>query len=98
MLAYGIGKPTECVDPDTLDQQEWQLYQQAPVTQEGLQTVLGVLQTDCAFPVEQHPVGQCADHNAQIGPLHRRPQIGDRGAAALAVADGVLVAADAVVA
>src|SRR4051812_16273204 len=31
LLAYAIGKPGPSVDPDTLDQQEWQLHQQAAV-------------------------------------------------------------------
>jgi hypothetical protein len=29
LLAYAIGKPTEAVDPDSLDLKEWQLYRQS---------------------------------------------------------------------
>jgi hypothetical protein len=31
LLGYAIGKPTETVDPDTLDQQEWAIFRQIPV-------------------------------------------------------------------
>src|SRR5262249_57023301 len=31
LLAYTVGKPGNAVDPDTLDQQEWQMHQQAAV-------------------------------------------------------------------
>ena len=31
LLSYAIGQPTEAVDPDTLDQQEWAIFRQVPV-------------------------------------------------------------------
>src|SRR5947208_3541493 len=31
LLSYTVGKPGPAVDPDTLEQQEWQLHQQAAV-------------------------------------------------------------------
>jgi len=30
VLAYGVGKPAPAVDPDTLDVQEWALWQHNP--------------------------------------------------------------------
>ena len=47
-------------------------------------------------PVKGDFLGQCIGDDAQIGPGHRRPQIADRGRAALAVTRRRLVIADAV--
>ena len=49
-----------------------------------------VFDADGAMAVEQHAVDQRADFDGQTGPRQRRPQIGDRGAAAAAIADGHL--------
>jgi hypothetical protein len=52
--------------------------------------VLRKFETDCAPALEQYPLRQCAGHDPQIGPLQRRTQIGDRGAAPAHVAYGHL--------
>ena len=56
-----------------------------------------VFDADRAAALDQHPRHQRAGLHGEVAARHRRAQIGDRRAAALAVADGVLVAADAVV-
>jgi hypothetical protein len=48
LLSYTLGKPAAPVDPDTLDQQEWQLYRQRPVNGQDLLAVLTNLPVDLA--------------------------------------------------
>jgi hypothetical protein len=48
VLAYTVGKPTSAVDPDTLDVQEWQHWQQMPVQPETLQSLQTPLQVPLA--------------------------------------------------
>jgi hypothetical protein len=68
LFSYVLGKPTESVNPDTLDAQEWQLYQQAPVTEAGLQTVLGGLPTPLACEIARTALPAIHDQLAsQIG-------------------------------
>lgn len=43
LLAYTIGRPGPAVDPDTLEQQEWQLHQQAAVPPAAMEDVLTTL-------------------------------------------------------
>src|SRR5213078_437222 len=43
LLSYTIGKPGAAVDPDTLDQQEWQLHQQAAVAPIAVEELLSSL-------------------------------------------------------
>jgi hypothetical protein len=40
LLSYSLGKPGPAVDPDTLDQQEWQMHQQAAVPPAAVNDVL----------------------------------------------------------
>src|SRR6516165_1785352 len=40
ILSYTVGKPAPSVDPDTLDLQEWALWQQMPVLAQTLQSLL----------------------------------------------------------
>jgi hypothetical protein len=40
LFAYTVGKPGDTVDPDTLDWQEWQMYQQTAATPDALAAVL----------------------------------------------------------
>jgi hypothetical protein len=40
VLAYTVGRPQGAVDPDTLDQQEWQLFRQGPARPDDLSSVL----------------------------------------------------------
>jgi hypothetical protein len=51
LFAYVLGKPAEAVNPDTLDVQEWQLYQQTPVTPEAMTTVLNSMHADLACTI-----------------------------------------------
>jgi hypothetical protein len=68
LFSYVLGKPSESVNPDTLDAQEWQLYQQAPVTEAGLQTVLGGLPTPLACEIARTALPAIHDQLAsQIG-------------------------------
>jgi len=57
---------------------------------------LRVFETDRTPALEQNPVRQCPDLDAEVGPLHGRPQIGYRRAAAPHIADRHLQGADAV--
>src|SRR5580693_6218627 len=57
---------------------------------------LRIFEADCALAFEQYAVRQCADLDAQIGPLQCRPQIGDCSTAAPHIADGHLQWADAI--
>jgi hypothetical protein len=38
--SYTLGRPAEVVDPDTLDVKEWQMYQQALVRPEEVNSML----------------------------------------------------------
>jgi hypothetical protein len=40
LLAYTIGRPTDAVDPDTLDLNEWMLYQKGPARPEEVAGIL----------------------------------------------------------
>jgi hypothetical protein len=51
LLSYTLGKPAAAVDPDTLDQQEWQLYRQRPVNGQDLLAVLSNLPVDLALTI-----------------------------------------------
>ncbi len=57
---------------------------------------LGVFETDRAMALEQHAVRQSADLDLQIGPAHRRAQIGDGRTAPSLVAHRDLQRADAI--
>jgi len=57
--------------------------------------VLRIFEADGARAVEQYPMGKGADLDRKVGALHRRAQIGDRGAAPAHPAYGQLIIADA---
>jgi hypothetical protein len=40
VLSYSIGKPTEAVNPDTLDLQEWDVYRKSPVSLDDLHRIV----------------------------------------------------------
>jgi hypothetical protein len=42
LLAYTVGKPAPCVDPDTLDQHEWQVCRKSAVPTHEVKEALGV--------------------------------------------------------
>ncbi len=48
LLAYVIGRPTDAVDPDTLDQQEWDIYRQHPARFEDITALLQTMPPDVA--------------------------------------------------
>lgn len=48
VLAYAVGKPDKAVDPDTLDVQEFQLWQQSAVASQQLSGVLNQVQAPLA--------------------------------------------------
>ncbi len=48
LFAYVIGRPTDAVDPDTLDQQEWDIYRRHPARFEDLNQLLQTLPPEVA--------------------------------------------------
>jgi hypothetical protein len=64
LLLYAVGRPTEAVDPDTLDVQEWHLFQQSQATAEQVQGALGGLALEVACPVVRAARGPIADATA----------------------------------
>lgn len=54
LLSYLIGKPGPAVDPDTLDQQEWQLHEQAAVPVAQLNELLNQVPADTANAIVQN--------------------------------------------
>jgi hypothetical protein len=48
LLSYAIGQPTEAVDPDTLDQQEWAIFRQVPVPAPEVERLLHDVPVDFA--------------------------------------------------
>jgi hypothetical protein len=65
LLAYVLGKPAEPVNPDTLDVQEWQLYQQTPVTSEAMSTVLESMHADLACTIARAALPEVAQAQAR---------------------------------
>lgn len=53
LLSYTIGKPGPAVDPDTLDQQEWQLHQQAAVPPQQVHDLMAAMPAATANLVAQ---------------------------------------------
>lgn len=72
VLAYAIGKPDRAVDPDTLDVQEFQLWQQSAVAQEELLGVLGRAQVGLANTLLRAGVPAIQESMAQT--LHQQLQ------------------------
>ena len=50
VLSYGIGKPTEAVNPDTLDLAEWDIYRQGPVSLDDLRGIVEGIPLDVLCP------------------------------------------------
>jgi hypothetical protein len=61
LLLYAIGRPVEAVDPDSLDVQEWGLFQQSQASAEQLNAALGGLPLEVACPVVRAARGPIAD-------------------------------------
>lgn len=53
LLSYTIGKPGPAVDPDTLDQQEWQIHQQAAVPPQQVHELMDALPAATANAMAQ---------------------------------------------
>jgi hypothetical protein len=53
LLSYTIGKPGAAVDPDTLDQQEWQMHQQAAVPPQQVDQLMASVPAATANAVAQ---------------------------------------------
>jgi hypothetical protein len=51
VLSYGIGKPTEAVNPDTLDMQEWDVFRRSPVSLDDLRGIVEGIPVDAVGPV-----------------------------------------------
>jgi hypothetical protein len=66
LLLYAIGRPTEAVDPDTLDAQEWRLFQQSQATPEQLTAAMGGMPLELACHVVRAARGPLADAKAQM--------------------------------
>jgi hypothetical protein len=64
-LAYGIGKPDKTVDPDTLDAQEFKLWQQNAVPKEDFQGILGQAQATLANLIVRAALPAIQDHIAK---------------------------------
>jgi hypothetical protein len=64
-LAYGIGKPDKTVDPDSLDSQEFKLWQQNAVPKEDFQGILGQAQATLANIIVRAALPAIQDHIAK---------------------------------
>src|SRR4029077_16022530 len=51
VLSYGIGKPTEAVNPDTLDLEEWDIYRRGPLSLDDLRGIVEGIPLDVVGPV-----------------------------------------------
>lgn len=69
VLAYSVGKPDKAVDPDTLDVQEFQLWQQHAVANEQLLGVLGRVQAGLANTILRAATPSIQEQTAQT--LHQ---------------------------
>ncbi len=65
VFSYTLGKPDKAVDPDTLDQQEWQQYRQNAVPDQELLTLLGLLQAPLACSILQAALPHLQQQMAQ---------------------------------
>jgi hypothetical protein len=51
VLSYSIGKPSEAVNPDTLDLAEWDIYRRGPVSLDDLRGIVEGIPLDVVGPV-----------------------------------------------
>jgi hypothetical protein len=94
LLLYVIGRPAEAADPDTLDVQEWQLFQRMQASAEQVQGALGGLPVEVACQSVRAARGPIADAAATLivqalnqDPAAPRPAAPEE--AAPASADGI---------
>jgi hypothetical protein len=82
LLLYAVGRPAEAVDPDTLDVQEWHLFQQLQASAEQVQTALGGLPIEAACATVRAARGPLADAaTALLVQGLKQPPIGPQAAA-----------------
>jgi hypothetical protein len=62
LFVYAIGRPTEAVDPDTLDLEEWQLFQRTPAPVEDVRKVVNGLSSHLACILLRGIVPAMQDH------------------------------------
>jgi hypothetical protein len=65
LLSYAIGQPTETVDPDTLDQQEWAIFRQVPVPAPEVERLIRDVPVDFACGLARALVPHLANIAAQ---------------------------------
>jgi hypothetical protein len=65
LFAYAIGRPTDAVNPDTLDLQEWQMYRLAPAGAEELEGLARTLQPEMACRLARAILPHIADTMAR---------------------------------
>jgi hypothetical protein len=65
LLSYAIGQPTEAVDPDTLDQQEWAIFRQVPVPAPEVERLIHDVPIDFACELARALVPHLANIAAQ---------------------------------
>jgi hypothetical protein len=51
VLSYGVGRPTEAVNPDTLDLAEWDIYRRGPVSLDDLRGIVEGIPLDVVGPM-----------------------------------------------
>jgi hypothetical protein len=74
-LAYGIGKPDKTIDPDTLDAQEFKLWQQNAVPKEDFNGILGQAQATLANLIVRAALPAIQDHIAKTLAQQLRPPV-----------------------
>jgi hypothetical protein len=66
LLLYAIGRPLDAVNPDTIDLQEWQLFQKQPVEHTDLVAILTGLSPEVACRVLRAALPSVAAGQAQM--------------------------------
>jgi hypothetical protein len=75
LLSYAIGQPTEAVDPDTLDQQEWAIFRQVPVPAPEVERLLHDVPVDFACELAR----ALAPHLGKIAAQKAKPILAGTG-------------------
>ncbi len=66
LLAYGLGRPAAAVDPDTLDQHEWELYRRAPDPSPEMLTVTKRFALPVALDFMRGALAGLEEHQARM--------------------------------
>jgi hypothetical protein len=76
LLSYGIGKPTEAVNPDTLDLAEWDIFRKSPVSLDDLHGIVDGIPVDVAGPLVRNakPFLNAKVADLVMGELLRAPK------------------------